>query len=535
MLEQELKLHLPAAAQAAVLKQLAAQAGPRRMRLRAMYFDTVDRQLGRQLAALRLRQEGRRWVQTFKMAGADTLSRFELNHARPGPVLDLSVYAGTPVANLIAALQGELVVRYETDVMRLTREVRLRAGVVEVACDIGQIRAGELSIPISEVEFELLRGRPVALFTLAARWHKAHGLALDLRSKAERGDALAEAWLRQPEGDDRKAQALARYAAPRRQAPVTLRPQASADDALRRVTSECLDQMNRNGLLVQGVDGLALTPAQLAEAVHQWRIGLRRLRSAWKCFEGVTALPPETWRAQARLLFNAVGAGRDEHVLHAEILPALQAAGMPDLPPASTTDEPAQTPAQVLQKAGFAAWLLQLYQWTVVQAEAAAEAPQLASKSWPEDTATPPTLAGGAATHDSAVSWVGPLLTRLRKWHRRLVRDGRRFHRLTDDERHELRKLGKRLRYNLQFAEALLPARRLKPYKAQLAVVQDVLGEINDWVTAREVLRARATTTPEAWFGVGWLTAALEPKYEHAAAQFRKLEALKPFWGKRLG
>src|SRR5690606_17753621 len=195
MLEQELKLHLPAAMRQVVLKQLMQQSGPRRMRLRAMYFDTADRQLGRERAALRLRQEGRRWVQTFKMMGPDGFSRIHLNHPRRGPELDLSVYADTPAADLIGGLDGDLIVRYETDVMRLTRQVRVRTGVVELACDVGVVRAGGIEVALNELELELVRGRADALFVLAGRWQRSHGLALDLRSNAERGDKLADAWL----------------------------------------------------------------------------------------------------------------------------------------------------------------------------------------------------------------------------------------------------------------------------------------------------------------------------------------------------
>ena len=44
-----------------------------------------------------------------------------MNHPRPGPVLDLSVYAGTDVEAPLAAIKGELGLRYETDVLRLLR------------------------------------------------------------------------------------------------------------------------------------------------------------------------------------------------------------------------------------------------------------------------------------------------------------------------------------------------------------------------------------------------------------------------------
>ena len=44
---------------------------------------------------------------------------------------------------------------------------------------------------IDEIEFELKRGPPQALTSLAARWVVRHGLWWDVRTKSERGYRLA--------------------------------------------------------------------------------------------------------------------------------------------------------------------------------------------------------------------------------------------------------------------------------------------------------------------------------------------------------
>ena len=171
MSEQELKLHVPAASRPAVQREIK-QREATRIRLHAMYFDTPERELARARIAIRLRQEGRDWVQTLKMPGINAITRIELNHPRPGPVLDLSVYAGTEVEAALSAIKGELGLRYETDVQRLLRKVRTRYGTIELAYDTGILRAGALELPISELEFELVSGRPAAIFAaaLALRW-----------------------------------------------------------------------------------------------------------------------------------------------------------------------------------------------------------------------------------------------------------------------------------------------------------------------------------------------------------------------------
>ena len=107
------------------------------------------------------------------MPGADAITRIEMNHPRPGPVLDLSVYAGTDVEAPLAAIKGELGLRYETDVLRLLRRVRTRHGMVELAYDTGILRAGTLELPISELEFELVSGKPRAIFAAARAGNSA--------------------------------------------------------------------------------------------------------------------------------------------------------------------------------------------------------------------------------------------------------------------------------------------------------------------------------------------------------------------------
>ena len=68
--EIELKLRLPRSAVAAVLRHPAVAAVRRgRTRvatLRSTYFDTDDIRLARAGIGLRLRREGRRWLQTIK-------------------------------------------------------------------------------------------------------------------------------------------------------------------------------------------------------------------------------------------------------------------------------------------------------------------------------------------------------------------------------------------------------------------------------------------------------------------------------------
>lgn len=551
MSEQELKLHVPTASRQAVLREVK-QREATRIRLHAMYFDTPERELARARIAIRLRQEGPDWVQTLKMPGADAISRIEMNHPRPGPVLDLSVYAGTEVEAALSAIKGELGLRYETDVQRLLRKVRTRYGTVELAYDTGILRAGALELPISELEFELVSGRPAAIFSAARGWQQRHALILDPRSKSERGDALAQLAQRLAEvdatpGDDleaRRAQAIAQFWAPRGAESVKLRDDMTPPQAMGAIAAECLDQICRNAAVLAEVDTEGVYRAGNSEHVHQLRVGVRRLRSAWKLFDGWIAPIPDSLLQGVRTHFAAFGANRDQDVLNETVAPALMRAGMPVIPmEAAPPEEDAQT---IAGGQAFQAWLLELLEWTLdvppVQPDADS---QTIANGTPTDAAPEPAirLEGGVAGPTIKPTII-PMLTpepqpqrlhkllarRLHRWHVKVADQGTHFASLDIPTRHELRKRGKRLRYGLSFAESLLPAAKLRGYRKLLSRVQDVLGEINDLAMAKDYYQSCTATHPQAWFALGWISARLDELVIEAQQAFDDLAQSKPFW-----
>ncbi len=473
MVETELKFQVPAGSRSAVKRQMVTKTA-RTLELRASYFDTPDRRLARAGLALRLRKEGRQWVQALKAPGSNALHRIEhevpVDAANGDPELDITRHAGTPAAEALAIALGDsgdwgegtgpLQIVFETRVLRTLRLVRSDAAVVELALDVGEVIAGPRRLPIWELEFELKRGVVEGLLAQAARWVGRHGLWLDVRSKAERGFRLAQGL---PAGPAVVAR------------PVPISPETSADAALRNIVGACLEQVLPNAADVAG--GVAGP-----EHLHQLRVGLRRLRSTLHAFGDLSAAADPAWMPALADLFARLGSARDRDALAESVLPQLRKAGAPlaELPaPAERGD-----PGEALRSESCNLLLLELIGFSQVPdagSPGTAELPQ-------------PRLA----------SIVKP---RLRHMRRQLKEDAAAFDSLDDAHRHRARKRLKRLRYCVEFFAPLFSARSVKRWLTRAKPAQDVLGRFNDMAVAEAAFRALVAQDGRAGFAVDWLAA----------------------------
>lgn len=199
MLEIELKFQIPEARRVALMKALDPKKSEQ-IQLQAKYYDTPDKKLAQARAAIRQRLEGSSWVQTFK-ASRSHLARFEHNHdfgaLLQAPQLDLSIYDQIPEAKQLLndALEHDftqLQLIFETDIARTVRLMDYASSQIEVSLDIGEIRAQDRVQVVYEVEFELRTGNVHDLLNFCFEWVKKYQLWLDVRSKAEFGNLLAE-------------------------------------------------------------------------------------------------------------------------------------------------------------------------------------------------------------------------------------------------------------------------------------------------------------------------------------------------------
>ncbi len=308
MREVELKFAIDAAARGR-LAACAALAGvkPRRHPMTSLYLDTPAGEIVAHGMALRLRRAGGRWIPTLKGGRSGTgglHARDEWEFPRADPVIDLSRFSDTPLARIpgAARLHRRLVPVFEVDVVRTAWIVAPPGAKLEVALDLGEVRAAGGREAISEVEIESLEGDAGAAFDLALRILDEVPMRPSAVTKAERGYRLARG--------------AARAAVHAR--PVILDASMTPSAAARALVGAALEQLQANEEGVLDTDD--------AEFVHQARVALRRLRSMLRIFRAVIGRErSRAWRGALGELAAALGAARDWDVFALQTLPALSA------------------------------------------------------------------------------------------------------------------------------------------------------------------------------------------------------------------
>lgn len=514
--ETELKFRIPPARLAAVRRAVATRAA-RVQPLAALYFDTPGGHLAQARVALRLRREGDTWVQTLKAEGGNAMHRLEHNVTVAGtrqPGLDLSRHDGTAAGQalrevLAAAGDPPLQVRYATEVQRTRRVLRLGAARLELALDEGRITAEGRSLPVCELEFELLAGTPQALLDAAGRWVDRFGLVLDVRSKSERGHLLAAG---APASPPTKARAL------------HLAADATPAQALAAMLANALGQALANASVLADAD-LAETVARDAEYLHQLRVGLRRLRSLLRVYGALAPQGEASLAPALATLFGQLGAARDQDAMAEWLWPALHAAAAPWVPDLAGLGALAGQGEGEVDIAALLGAPATQHLWLSALAACQPPPDPAASSAAAGSAERPPLplLPKGAVLRDT-------LRAPLRRLMRQVKRDAARFTELDDDARHRLRRRIKRLRYAADAAGALWPAKSVASTLRALARAQEPLGDYNDTVVALSLFRGLAAQDGRAWFVVGWLTARRDALVEPCPRALRRLSRLRGFW-----
>ncbi|HUU24533.1 MAG TPA: CHAD domain-containing protein [Methyloceanibacter sp.] len=497
--EIELKLAFAPADAPRILSHpviLASQAAPTTRELISVYYDTGEDVLRKAGVFLRVRSTGDGYVQTIKTARgeAEFLERDEWEQPTPTHEPDLGAADGTALAPLLNAdVRAALGPRFQTRFRRQTYWMRCDDTEIELAIDQGEITAGVLATPISELELELKAGDKRELFHLARDLAESVPLFLAIKTKAERGFELCD-------GGDFSVE---------KAGDIVITPDMTCGDAFRAIARSCLRQIVANTPAVRG---------GRPEALHQMRIGLRRLRAGLSLFADVVAdQDREHIKSELRWITQELGPARDLDVYAADVLEPLRAThpGAPEIAEAHRDflDRHAAAYARATSAVGsdrFRKLLLDLAAWIEIGA-------------WADHgTTLDAAPVDGPATRHAA--------KHLSKLRRTIKKKGRRLREASAPERHKLRIRAKRLRYATEFFAATFPGKksdkRREKSLAALKELQDSLGILSD-IATRALLAAGEGVPPRE---PGADSAEEATQLKRAVCAYERFADAKAFW-----
>jgi inorganic triphosphatase YgiF len=488
--EVELKLELEVGSAAAVsCHPILARVPSRTTRQISTYFDTASRHISAAGFSLRVRGVGNKFIQTIKQAdgaGAGIYDRPEWEVEIDGAQPERSALNETPLGDVISDKRWKkLEPVSQSRVDRTTWLTEFDNSTIEVTFDEGEVRSGKRRQRFVELELELKEGAASAIFA-AARMLAGHiPVRIGVLTKDQRGQSLENG----TDGKVAKAE------------PINLLPKMNAGEGFVAIASGCLRHFRLNEPIV--------LEKRDPGALHQMRVAMRRLRSAFTLFRPVIVDARYLeLREELRWFTDQLGQARDVDVLIARyekvhgkggkaLRTRLQAAR------GDAYDRVLET----LASARFRALMLDLVEW-------------LTTGEWLNSPA-----AGG-----SLRSFADEALEK--RW-RKVKKGGRDIATLSPEPLHDLRIEVKKLRYAVEFFASLhctkRASNRRKSAQSALTELQEVLGFMNDDDTARAILPGLLSGEPQAL-----LLAKKQLNVSHpltgAVKAYRSLMKAGPFW-----
>ena len=496
--------------QAPVILQHARNRGIVR-RLDSVYYDTDDHLLFSSLMSLRVQRHGRRFIQTLRPfatrqqawtgQASGAFWQAPLENGLPDPTLFAGVEALAPLLERLAL--APLARVFETRLRRQIRRLDLPTAQVDIAFDEGVIEAGAGQQPLGEISLLLQSGEAGMLHDVAMRLLDLAPVQVGHPGIVRRGYALAS-------GIAIKAEKAAAS---------TLTPAFAVDDMIAAVLDGCQSHLQAN----QVVAGEGRHP----EGVHQVRVALRRMRSAFSLLH--RELPSATMRSlggEAKWAAGALGPARGWDVFLTTTLtgPQRLAGAGSDFDGLRAVSEGPRAAGyalvrELLDAPRYTAFQLSLGQWIV-------------RRSWRNEASRD----GLGVLAEPASAMAVRVLARLQ---RRAFRQGAHFRRLSAAERHELRITLKKLRYAAEFFLPLFSEpTQAHRYLRRLGGLQEALGLDHDAATTQPLLDeiGQISQSPGVHQAIGvvigWQARDGLAAVETLAERWQRFKALPPFWAK---
>ena len=166
--------------------------GEEQISMRTVYYDDPDGSFSARKQTLRLRQENHRSVCTFKTA-LKGLARVELECEAPDIATGAAALASLPAMPedaRKALLGGLFTPKCSARFLRRTRLCRVEDTLFHLCLDQGVLEKGSLSVPMCELELELVEGELSTLQAVAHRLMNHYNLPLCVKSKQQRAMEL---------------------------------------------------------------------------------------------------------------------------------------------------------------------------------------------------------------------------------------------------------------------------------------------------------------------------------------------------------
>jgi CHAD domain-containing protein len=290
-----------------------------------------------------------------------------------------------------------------------------------------------------------------------------------------------------------------------------LDPSMPSGDAFRAIVQNCLRQIIANEPGVCAGD---------AEALHQMRIGLRRLRAAIASFAKVAA-DSEQGKIKAELKWatNELGPARDLDVFATDVLKHLSETGAGEKEFAETSrdftlrrEEVYAAATAFLRSGRFRRSLLDVAEW-------------VESGPWTIDAGTRANAERPIEEHAAEV---------LAKFRKRIRKTGRDLGELNTRARHKLRIRAKNLRYTIEFFVGVFPghknAKKRESALTSLKTLQDTLGSLNDIASRKALVSKGDSLNVHAAAMVDAGEARVDKLLERARAAHADFSEVKAFW-----
>lgn len=472
---------------------------PSSHKLTSIYFDSPDLKLMDTGVTLRVSHISGGWVQTIQLSGISCIGlhqRLEWHSPIASDHPDFTKIVEPILVKIFPdnKSRSSIIPIFKTEIHRTSWQLAFNNGdQVEVSFDLGRLIVNDKEEVISEIKLKLKSGNVGRLFDLALELQDAIPLNVENLSNAQRGYA----YYRESPPQVIKAQLP------------TLTKKMNANIAFKEIVWECINQLQLNQNVVLHTSDI--------EGVHQMRIALRRLRSAFSLFKLILGHKKCAFiLSELKWLSDILGKARDIDVLLTQTLPGIPAQfkhhqGLLALQQLALKRQIKiyDFIREALLSQRYNCLLLTICSW-------------LENEKWKETKKHYKLLTVATRT--------------LNKFHKQLLRHNENLTDMPPECRHATRIASKRLRYVAEFFTSLYPAKDCTKFIKILAQVQECLGQVNDITVAEKLLNDLNGPQPDALSTEAiqrfkqWNASSATHNIAKINPLWNQLTTMKPFW-----